>query len=404
MRKPAFKYAALALCSLCLALGVSSRAVIESESVPIYVSSDNHIFVQVRINQSAPLWFVVDSGAGDLLINKRVAEAIGLKFEGRGEAFGVGENPVETLITEAVSVELGQLCSFRQQMSAFAMDTFEAYFGREVAGVIGYDLFRRFVVEVDYVRSTLTLHKPQTYRYTGAGQSLPIRFNGRLAEIPVAIKLPNVKAVEGQLIVDTGAHLAVALTRPFVESHRFLESAARTVRDPWSPGVGGEAELLLTRAQYLELGKTKLDGPVIAFSQDREGSLASSEFDGVVGGELLRRFKVIFDYARQRVILESNENMRQPYVYSTEMIGVGISAEGKDFRSFLAHRIVAGSPAAKAGLKAGDVIAEIDGQTTNTLSLDQLRQILKQDKPQYVITIKRGQQTLPLRIKPEKIL
>jgi C-terminal processing protease CtpA/Prc len=59
------------------------------------------------------------------------------------------------------------------------------------------------------------------------------------------------------------------------------------------------------------------------------------------------------------------------------MIGVGISAEGNGFKWFLAHRIVAGSPAAKAGLQAGDVIAEIDGQTTGTLSLDQLRQILK---------------------------
>jgi C-terminal processing protease CtpA/Prc len=86
------------------------------------------------------------------------------------------------------------------------------------------------------------------------------------------------------------------------------------------------------------------------------------------------------------------------------MLGIGIIAAGKDFRSFLAYRIVAGSPAAKAGLKAGDVIAEIDGQTTATLSMDQLRQIFKQDKPQYVITIKRGRQILPIRIKSEKIL
>ena len=407
MRKRALRYACLALtlCSLCLVLGVS-RAVVDndSETIPVYISSDNHVFAQVRINNSAPLWFVVDSGAGDLLINKRVAEAVGLKFESRSQAFGAGKDPVDVLITEEASVQVGQLCSFRKQMSAFAMDTFEAYFGREVAGIIGYDLFSRFVIEIDYLRSTLTLHKPQTYRYNGPGQTLPISFNGRAPRIPVAMKLPNGNPVSGQFLIDTGAHLAVVLNRPFYERHRFLESVARTVPDPWSPGLGGDAELLLTRAQYFKLGQTTLAEPVIAFALAREGSLAGTAFDGVVGGELLRRFKVIFDFARSRLILEPNEHLRQPYVYSTEMLGIGIIAAGKDFRSFLAHRIVAGSPAAKAGLKAGDVIAEIDGQTTATLSMDQLRQIFKQDKPQYVITIKRGRQILPIRIKSEKIL
>ena len=397
------RYALLAL-ALFLALAASSQQAVtkSAERLPVYISSDNHVFVQVRVNHSAPLWFVLDSGASDLLINTRVAEALGLRFAGHGEVFGVGKGPVDVLVTEEATVHVGRLCSFRKQMSALALDTFESYFGREVAGVIGYDLFSRFVVEIDYLHSTLTLQK--NHSYSGAGQTLPITFDGNLPEIDATIKLANREAVSGRFIVDTGAHLALALNTPFVERNKLLASAPRTIRDPWSPGLAGEAKLLLERAQYLQLGTTTLDEPVIAFSQDRDGSLASDTFDGVIGGEILRRFKVIFDYAQRRVILEPNADLHRPYVYSTEMIGVAISAEGKDFRSFLAHRVVAGSPAAKAGLQTGDVIAEIDGQATEILSLDQLRQILKQNKPQYLMTIKRGQQTLPVRIKSEKIL
>ena len=395
------RYALLAL-ALCLALAAFSQpAVTQSvERLPVFISSDNHVFVQVRINQSAPLWFVLDSGASDLIINTRVAEAIGLKFTGRGEAFGVGKGPVDVLVTEEAAVEVGQLCSFRKHLSALALDTFETYFGREVAGVIGYDLFSRFVVEIDYLHSSVTLQKV----YFGAGQTLPISFDGNLPVIDAVIKLPNREAVTGRFVVDTGAHLALALTTPFIERNKLRASATRTISDPWSPGLSGEAKLLLARAESLKLGTTTLDEPVIAFSQDREGSLASETFDGVIGGELLRRFKVVFDYAQRRLVLEPNADLRRPYVYSTEMIGVAISAEGKDFRSFLAHRVVAGSPAAKAGLQTGDVIAEIDGQTTAALSLDQLRQLLKQNKPQYLMTIRRGRQTLPVRIKSETLL
>jgi hypothetical protein len=44
----------------------------------------------------------------------------------------------------------------------------------------------------------------------------------------------------------------------------------------------------------------------VELSRDKTGLFASSDFDGILGGEMLRRFKVIFDYSRQRVILEPN--------------------------------------------------------------------------------------------------
>ena len=66
---------------------------------------------------------MLDSGASHLLINKRVTEALGLKFTHRDQAFGVGKGPVETFLTDEALVEVGQLRSFRKQMSALALDT-----------------------------------------------------------------------------------------------------------------------------------------------------------------------------------------------------------------------------------------------------------------------------------------
>jgi len=63
--------------------------------------------------------------------------------------------------------------------------------------------------------------------------------------------------------------------------------------------------------------------PEIGFSQDRKGAFASSVINGVIGGEFLRSFKVIFDYSHQQIILEPNEHLGETSAYSTEMSGIG---------------------------------------------------------------------------------
>jgi hypothetical protein len=48
-----------------------------------------------------------------------------------------------------------------------------------------------------------------------------------------------------------------------------------------------------------------------------EGSGASKENDGLIGGEIFRRFKLILDYSRKRMILEPNNHFNDPYELTT---------------------------------------------------------------------------------------
>jgi hypothetical protein len=60
----------------------------------------------------------------------------------------------------------------------------------------------------------------------------------------------------------------------------------------------------------LHLGKMKIISPVTMFSQAKNGSLASSDYAGLIGNALLRHYKVIFDYPRKRMILETVSETR----------------------------------------------------------------------------------------------
>ena len=61
------------------------------------------------------------------------------------------------------------------------------------------------------------------------------------------------------------------------------------------------------------MGRFVIDNPPVGLSLDTEGSGASEENDGLIGGEVFRRFKVILDYSRKRMILEPNKSFNDPY-------------------------------------------------------------------------------------------
>ena len=73
--------------------------------------------------------------------------------------------------------------------------------------------------------------------------------------------------------------------------------------------------MLVGRLPRLQLGRFTLTEPGGPLRSRSKGAFASSEFSGVIGGELLRRFKVIFDYAHKRMILEPNASLAEPFEY-----------------------------------------------------------------------------------------
>jgi C-terminal processing protease CtpA/Prc len=149
----------------------------------------------------------------------------------------------------------------------------------------------------------------------------------------------------------------------------------------------------------MQLGGLTIQQPIISLSQDAEGALASPDFDGVIGGELLRRFKVIFDPARRQLILESNAHFAEPYEHN--MSGIGLRAEGENFRVIKIHRVIEDSPASEAGLREGDVIIAIGGQPVS--SLEQLYQMFKQEGREYDLSIMRGRDRLQVRLKLRRL-
>ena len=165
--------------------------------------------------------------------------------------------------------------------------------------------------------------------------------------------------------------------------------------------------MLVSRATSFTLGNLSVREPVIYVSQDRGGALASSEYEGLIGGEVLRRFKVVFDYARGRLILEPNAHYAEPVEYDMSGIrlrGIGLGSRGDDFRTFRVYQVLEDSPAAEAGLHEGDVLFAIDGVPAARFTLDEISQMLKVPGREYKLSFKRGGGTVSVKIKMRRLI
>lgn len=295
-------------------------------SLRIPLEIDNNILLlQVRVNGSRPLKFIFDTGASHSIINSQRAEELGLKTQGeaRGNATG---GKIQGTYVKGVTLSVQGAEASNQLIGSFAFPTIPGF---EFDGVIGYGFIRQFVVEIDYQNKIMNLYDPQTYRYSGKGDAMPLILAGR--KIPLVrakIVLEGRGPIECNLEVDTGADGTFIINRPLARKQGLTEAIADS-RPDTGRGAGGEEKRLVGRVKAMQFGQVTFDDPPVGVVQDTEGSGADEDNDGKIGGEIFRRFKMILDYSRRQMILEPNNSLRDPYRLESEAASVNDPEEGK---------------------------------------------------------------------------
>ena len=155
------------------------------------------------------------------------------------------------------------------------------------------------------------------------------------------------------------------------------------------------------RVRNIQVGRFVINNPRVSFSQAKVGKEAI-DGDGQIGGEVLRRFRLILDYSRQRVILEPNKHLAEPV--EADMSGFELVAEGADLKTLTINEVLANSPAAEAGLQEEDELIAINRRPVTEFSLEQIRQMLKREGKEYSLKLKRGSQTLQVRLKMRRLI
>ena len=205
------------------------------------------------------------------------------------------------------------------------LDSLSPANGRRIDGIIGYELFSTLSSTLT-TSDCISICRPQTYNHRGTGQSIPLKVQPDGAiYVDATLELAGRKPIEGEFVIDTGGNSSLMLARNYVEQNRLLESVGRTIQ-AGGGGVGGPIQLEFGRLKSLQLGRFVINNPLTGFV--RVGEIADTGKSGNIGGKCLRRFRVTFDYSRQRMILEPNANY--PTADEFDMSGAAIVGDGPD--------------------------------------------------------------------------
>ncbi len=354
-----------------LMVGTAERA-----TLPLTRRGEHH-FAEISINGAAPRTFLIDTGAGLTAISRELADTLGLALGGALGVVGLGGG-VEARSATLASVGFGAIT--RRDVSCLVLDFEEMRrsMGLEVEGILGFSAFNRYAVTFDFVRGTLELAQNAPPRSPGVGGArVRMELLGGQALVEGSVE----GGVKSSFIVDTGSWVT------FVPAEVGRKVAA-VRRVPGVSFVGADGRVLeaeAVRARSLSIGAARIDRPILLFATSGGGrdpvglTLASGE-RGVLGANVLMRFRVTLDYPRSELVLEPQ--VPQPGLPAPEdglaqfgLVGPGIVLRAES-RGFGVRHVVAESPAARAGIKPGDKILAVDDQALEGLGIAEAQQRL----------------------------
>ncbi len=173
------------------------------------------VILRGRVNGKADVDFILDTGAPvSVLIDGDRTVALGLDSSRARRLGGEGPGAPVGDIQDGFELAFGELTLSRLTAVVIPQNTLpcrdkfdEVGFG----GVIGADLFRQFVVEIDTSRKRVRLHRPEAWRIPAGATTTPISFRAGHPYVQAQVTLPDGQVFESGMNVDTGMNRALTL-------------------------------------------------------------------------------------------------------------------------------------------------------------------------------------------------
>jgi hypothetical protein len=374
---------------------------------------NNLIFVPININ-GVNLTFMLDSGVQETILfsleDKEVtfSQTEKVTFSGLG-----GDKSVEGLKSNGNNASIGENFINKDFSLYIILDqnfNISNHIGIPVNGIIGYHFFKNHPIQIDYITQKITIYN--------STQEVPKKIR-KYIEFPISIEAskPYILAdvemknnnIEQKLLIDIGNSdplwLFPTLIKDFVYNRPNID-------DYLGRGFNGDVYGKRSRIHSFSLKQFKFEKPLIAMPDEFSIQHVKMVKDrkGSIGGEIMRRFLVVFDYPNQKIYLKKNKNFNDPFsfnmsgidfkqegmVWSEERITVSekensaIKGQNIDISpgfqykfvlkpNFLVSGVRKDSPAYIAGIKAEDAIVSINDIKVTEFTMSKIQNMMKSE-------------------------
>lgn len=390
---------------------------------------NNLIVIPVEVN-GAELSFLLDTGVRKPIIFSLFKETDSLIIGNAQKVFlkGLGEGtPVMALKSDRNVFKIGSAINVNQSMYAIFDENlnFSPRLGVTVHGIIGYDLFKDFIVEINYSSKFIRLNRPETYKYKKCRKCeiFDLEFHKKKPYFNIEI-LNNEQRIPVKLLIDSGGTDALWL---FEDTDKGLNVDKAYFKDFLGHGLSGSVYGKRSRIDKIFIKNFELEGVNVAFPDSTSINQAKHVEDrnGSFSGNLLKRFNVTVDYTSRKMVLKKNKYFKDPFSYNKagielQQTGIRLVKERqtkvslRDLNAYTAGEdgiksvsrigysyalkpaftiveLREGSPAKRVGLQKGDLVLSINNKSAQTLSLQELSsQFYEEENKKIRIRVERS--------------
>ncbi|MBV8324957.1 PDZ domain-containing protein [Chryseobacterium sp.] len=401
-----------------------------SKAVIPFKFINNLIFIPINVN-GAELTFLLDTGVSETLLfsvdNKEVklANVEKVKFSGLG-----GSKSIDGLKSERNLARIGDHI-INNSMSLYIIIDEEfnisSHVGIPVNGMIGYHFFKNHPISIDYAAKKITVYENQDAlpKKIRKFDELSISIEKEKPYLYADIEMTNEKK-NSKLLIDLGNSDALWLFPTLIKNFVYNRP---NIDDFLGRGFNGDIYGKRSRIHNFYLGKFKFEKPITSMPDEfsiQHVNLVENR-KGSVGGEIMRRFFVIFDYTNKKLYIKKNRFFDDPFHFN--MSGLDFRQDGLEWSEervkietqpstikmneayspdsfqykFILKPVfsIAGvrkdSPADKAGLKKDDKIISINGNKASDMTMEKIIELVKSSEGRNItLVIERKNETLTL--------
>lgn len=414
----------------------------KSETIKFELSS-NLIIIPVEVN-GVKLFFIIDSGISKpILFNLTKSDSLEVKNVSEIFLNGLGKGkPVKVYRSTNNNFKIGKLENRNQHLYVVIDNNidFSDQLGHPIHGMLGYDFFKDFIVDINYSSKKIKLYDPKKYisRKCKDCETFDLEMINGKPFINASVILENNLISDLKLLIDSGSSDAIWL----------LENKAKNILVPekhfndfLGVGLSGPVYGYRSRLDEFNIGNFSLKDAKVAFpdSISMKHINTIAERDGSIGGGVLKRFRLIFNYNSKKIVLKKGGLFKIPFKFN--MSGVQLQYNGDRFVKELVRvnkpaknvkrnssyekvkiifveqykfsmkaaleitEIRKNSPAAIAGLLKGDIIISVNRKLVHEYSLEEVMNMINEKENKTVkLLVERNQENILFVFKLKKIL
>ena len=365
------------------------------ERIPFSMLTGGVIMVTGLLNNHPDsLHFILDTGSGGISLDSLTCTKLGISLEASEFLIrGLGGTRKVKFLNNA-TLTLQQLKTDSLNFHVNDYEILTSVYGVKIDGIIGYSLFKQYIVNINYDSSYIEIYSRGIYNYPNRGFLL----HPNLQNIPIVkLMFKETKKQQSDFYFDTGAGLCFLLSEDYVKDFSIFSASKRKPVLTQAEGLGGKMIMKLTTIKALHIGPYTFKNVPTHIFEDVSNITSYPILGGLVGNDVLRRFNVTLNYEKKEIHLLPNSFFKDPFDYAY----TGLGLYDNDGRVII-EDIIPNSPGDKAGFMIGDAIMGINKNFSNDIR--QYKTILQSETRKINVVVIRDGALLEISLKPINIM